>query len=420
MRLYMFSECPWVPSSAGKISMLLAVGLARRGYDVKVFCAGGFATLYGPVVYNPRRWCRGDYCGVLPDVDVEVYPFPSPDWVVDAAHKIGRPDAALSYATPYVDPGVRFNEAITKLGVPAAAYVISEVAVLGPSAAASIGAYNAVAAPTRWCLDTFLAGMARLAGEKLFSEEERFTVVPHGLHIELYKRLGGSVEPAVENKRFRIGIFAKNHVRKDALSVALAVARLVASGVDAELHLFLVDAVSEPVWDVSTLNDAVWAETGVNLLAENRIVTLDATDSALGLSEEGVVKLYKSMDVLAFMTRGEAFGLPPLEAALVDTPFIVSAHPAVAEVWGPNTDYVECQWQRLPGAATLCQPNDNQLAEKLEAYARGWLSLRSLLEKEKQKAEEYTWNRMINGIEQLLEKAMNEKENIARALDLQL
>lgn len=90
--------------------------------------------------------------------------------------------------------------------------------------------------------------------------------------------------------------------------------------------------------------------------------------------------LIAGASVLAYPSRWEGFGLPPLEAMAAGVPVVVSSTPTVKEVTG--------------GAAMLCDPDDtSQWSEALGRVLTDERSRQELIHKGKARSAQFSWER---------------------------
>lgn len=100
------------------------------------------------------------------------------------------------------------------------------------------------------------------------------------------------------------------------------------------------------------------AECGID---PTSLVFADQAQMRLGISDEQMVNLYSSMDVLLAPSRGEGFGIPVIEAQACGTPVIVTNATAQPELCGagwiitgqPEWDPDQCAWWTTPSIEGL-------------------------------------------------------------------
>lgn len=351
MKVLILGEAPFIPSSFGKVTHYIASGLIRRGYEVLVAAQYGVATLYSrSLMFSFRESCldpasvriKGftDLCGkFVDDVAVPVVEWPRDiKWFLE---NVFDADVILAYGTPYASPMAEALKSIyeSKTDVPIAGYFVSESLILSKNYGLHAGNATVFASPTSFVRRTFVESLSRwgIPREKVM---ERSAVVYHGVDWKLYspetRRYFKEKHYLLSNvvgDGFVIGTFAKNHVRKDLSALLFAYASLP-NEVRSKTYL-LVSLIKgcggEDYWRLETLIDA--AEMYAHASINDRVI--DASDHNAGaFTEWQVLRVYSAMDLLAFPTRGESFGLPPLEAGLMGVPFVVTAHPVMLELWG--------------------------------------------------------------------------------------
>jgi len=349
MRVVVFGECPWVPSSAGKMTYLIARGLIELGHDVLVLCAGVGRPSTNYVCFNPSKWYRGKYIQ-YPDIDIYVGPY-RPTYlkkVIDDFFSSGY-DGFIAYGTSFGSPMTEVNADVGRLGIRAVAYTTNDITYLNPSPSASVLAYSVVTAPTGHSLYEYVRSL-RLYYENVDEFLDRFSVVPHGIDFSMYDpKVCEEVCSDERVREFRsnfkhvvVGMFAKNHVRKDYGTLARVVARLVKDGYDVAYGYFAVKGVSASVWDLNSINEQVELVEGVSLLDLRRVIALDSFDEVEGCTEEGVLKIYCCyIDVHVFLTRGESFGIPPIESLALGKPTISTDIPPQKEIFGDTIPLVK-------------------------------------------------------------------------------
>ena len=347
MRIVLFGECPWVPSSAGKITYLIARGFIELGHDVLVLCAGVGRPFTRTVCFNPSRWYSGRVVQ-YPDVDIYVtlYRHTHLKRVIDEFFGSSGFDGFLAYGTSFGTPMAEVNDEVCKLGINAVAYTTNDITYLSPSPSASVLAYSVVVGPTTHSLYDYVRSL-RVYYENVDEVLDRFSVVYHGIDLDLYNPK--TCEDVCKDFSFSkdfivVGMLAKNHIRKDYFTLAKVVARLLKEGYNVAYGFFAVRGVSAPVWDLNNINELVDLLEGVSLLDLRRVITLDIFDDVEGCPEDGVLKIYCCLtDVHVFLTRGESFGIPPIESLALHKPTISTAIPPQEEVFGDTIPLVKAE-----------------------------------------------------------------------------
>jgi Glycosyltransferase len=349
-RLLVHGECPWVPSSMGKVVLWLAKELAQMGHEVLVSCLGApTATLFSrKFVYNPREQCDEEkLCDLLPDIDIPVVNPRRGMLVADAIKVLGGLDAIVVYGSHHAGAiGEWINDEVrqtwTSIGRPAIAYHQLDTPYESPYAALSVASYSAAAYPSRFSRDTAVNAVASLLGSSAAEEFARYTaVVYHGIDVGVYneKTAERFRDSRARDRSYRIVSFvSKNHPRKDYGSLVRCVAKLKKMGFNVYAGLYFVDAVAVPVWDANRLTSFAKMMEGVDVA----VVTVPQPARAYGLTEGELIDFYVNWtDVHAYMSRGESFGIPPLESVMLGIPTVVSGIPPQREIWGDTLPMVE-------------------------------------------------------------------------------
>lgn len=147
---------------------------------------------------------------------------------------------------------------------------------------------------------------------------------------------------------------------------------------DAEVHLVLAGADG---WSAERLTEAVDAARH-----RRRIVRLGWVDDDTRLA------LLRGAAVLAYPSRYEGFGLPPLEAMGVDLPVVATGVGAVAEVVGDAALLVPVGDAEALATALTTVLDDEDLRATLVAAGR-------------ERVAGFTWHRTVTGIADLYHRA---------------
>jgi len=406
VRIAIVSECPWVPSSFGKISFLLARGLLGRGHDVVVFCPSAPV----PTLFS-RYFLYSVFCDVpelCPSMAIPVSRF---EWFVSE-----DVDAAVVLGTPYGSVEYRALELCERWDRPCLGYFVNESERLPPSYAMWIEKVSYVVTPTAFTARTFAESLSGLGGEWAEAVRERIGVVHHGIDLEFFnphscgfvERYSTHGDPeallkAVEELR-REGnkillFFAKNHVRKDLYAVLRAF-KILRRRLGVALLLYPISAVAGEAWDIA--QTAYLA--GVERDDERYIARGDEKTLASGVTDYSVLRLYCVSDLFLFPSVAESFGIPPVEAAATGTPPVMTAIPPLLEIFRgyDSNGFAKCYEDVIPPSHVICRPDPEDLAEKVEASLekKEELSRRAL-----DIARRYSYRDMAEGVEKALQRA---------------
>lgn len=158
---------------------------------------------------------------------------------------------------------------------------------------------------------------------------------------------------------FVVGMVANNKgrtpARKSFPEAFLAFSMLRHSHPDAVLYVH-----AEKTGATQGINlEVLAAECGI---PKESLVFADQAQMRLGISDEQMVNLYSSMNVLLAPSRGEGFGIPVIEAQACGTPVIVTnatAQPELCAPGGwivpgqPEWDPDQCAWWTAPSVEGL-------------------------------------------------------------------
>lgn len=433
-RVWIISDSPLSPNSIGKVTLLIASGLALRGHDVAVvaYSLAHFPTpVSWRIVFNPRKWaqsCNDPLAELMPDVEIHVYPWGR---MYDIYHLFSamsrRPDVVFFYGYPYVELDINdiAYRYFTSKGTPSIVYALHEGPDLSPEQAISVFAHSVVTAPTRFVLEQYIDGIRRavsvLWDRSIEGIEEYFYVLPHPVNTDIYSpgsgRLIGEVlglPERVVGRDFVIGMVAKNHVRKDYLALVDAVFRVRReTGLDIAAGLYWIDSVSGSYWSLDKLRARVKSKHGVSDEEFNdAVLLLPDMYRSLGLTESMLVYVYtKLLDMHLFLTRGEAFGLPPVESFLLGVPTASTDIPPQREVFGDRV--------RLVGADVdeeddyvIWKPRVDDAAAAVREFLDGGLSARDASDLR----ERLDYRRVAKSLEEIIELALRSPRSISEKI----
>jgi len=388
-RILFVGEGPNVPSSLGKVMLYLTMTLAELGHEVVVVPHSGAAyptTFAFKRKFNPRREAESGgsvLADLLPDVDIEIIPWAKAYPFRDALAMAGAVDVAVFYIYPYLDQDLNkiAHEELNAKGIPSIVYALHEGPWLDAAAAATVLAYSAVTAPTRFVLELYMRGLAE-ACDVTKSEcdagtfVERFHVLYHPLDTKIYSpRTLELVVKAMPERtdtrskcRHVVGMIGKNHIRKDFGLLVRAVARLRARGVDACAAAFIIDHLGHGYWNLDSLVEFCLRKYGVRM--DDYVFRTPDHIRMMGATEESLLRLYSYMDLHLFASRGEAFGLPPVESVLLGIPTITTALPPQQEVFSlTDVPMIPADLSMIDGANIEWVPDEDAAVE----LAQYWL-----------------------------------------------
>jgi len=422
VKVLIFGECPYIPSSFGKVTYYIASGLADAGHRVAVSCPAGTTTLFSKgLVWRPSDSCinvaednKDIYCERrLSGRPIVVYPHPPADDVKRFVRDVFQPDVVLVYGTPYTP---LTNAVLKELAheIPVAGYFVSESLILPPAYTLQASNATVFASPTVFTMKTFTSSLRVDWGIPDSVLSDRVRVIPHGIDLDFYSRENAeNVTPALEHTSFTFGFFAKNHIRKDVAVLLRAYADMHVSLIDrSRLFIALVKgAGGDDYWKLDVLTQTAAIEAGLETdYLLSHVFFLDDFTSGMGLTEWQVLRIYLSLDAFVFPSAGESFGLPPLEAAALGIPLIVSDHPALREVWGevlPKDLIVPVTPYLVNEALMLVKPDVHALTSAMSLLMLNDKLREEVAERVRSHALNYPLSLMVSGIEKLLKLAIN-------------
>ena len=407
MRIGIIWECPWVPSSYGKLSLWLTYGLMREGFDVRVYCPSVVEMPAYHRCLEYRVLCLHRELGVCVDPGrfIEVC---NPSWACgDGGDDV---DVYVIGGSPYGGVESRWVERCSRSRKPVAGYFVTETPVLQPLLASWLFHVDAVGFPARAVAESFLSF------EPVREVHKDWVLAPHGLPDYYYdlhpdeilaysmSLLGGDAErlkPILESRREGsvYGTVGKDHPRKDYAALLSAFTLLKNKHRDRRLKLFigLVKAVGAPMWNI----DAMMGTLG---LENEDVVSFESKLEESGVSELGLLHTYSLMNVFTFATLGEGFGLPPVEAGALGIPVVVTRTPVTEEVWEGYPLLVRSRPILVSEGFILYGTDYKDLADKMEILLDG--GERERYGKQARGiAQKYTLDRMTEGVIKLCQLA---------------
>jgi glycosyltransferase involved in cell wall biosynthesis len=304
-------------------------------------------------------------------------------------------------------------------------YALHEGVYLDPNAALSVLAYTVVVAPTRAIADMYYRALssASEARSKPKPPADKFRVLPHPVNTKMYS-------PSVR-KYFEIypspspppqcevvaAMVAKNNPRKDYLRLLWGVAEARKQGVPVCAGLYWVDHISQAYWKYDDLVKYVSLLSGIPAEALKQFaLVLDEPNRAVGMSESQLLWLYlNAMHLHLYLTRGEAFGLPVVETALLGIPTAVNRIDVTEEVAGKHVKMLESEVCIYDHYALYC-PSLKSVVDALEEFYRDPASFKPVATEEL--AEKVDMHRVAGELEKLLEEAMRDPKPLNNYLRL--
>jgi glycosyltransferase involved in cell wall biosynthesis len=243
----------------------------------------------------------------------------------------------------------------------------------------------------RLALRADAAGVRHAAAVVAVSESTRRDLVAHlGLDPERVH----VVSEGIDHARFRpvapwpapwpyVLFVGSEHPRKQLVAVLHALAALRREPRFAELRLVKVGAPGTAEAPFHAPVRRALDELGLH----DRVVLLGHVDDA------ELPALYAGAVALAFPSRYEGFGLPPLEAMACGCPVIVSDAGALPEIAGP-------------AALTVPRGDPAALARALETLFTDPGARAALVERGRAHAAGYTWERAARALERVYERVI--------------
>ena len=388
MRVLFVSECPFIPTSLGKITYWLSKGLINAGFDVFNACFLASTTLHT------------DY---LPYNGLVVYPYGGS--LMPLVNGL-RPDLILLFGTPFEPNMLNCLTECYNNGLRCVGYFDNESLYLTPNMVLGVANTLGYASPSEFARRT-IADVLRLTGIPEEVINERSAVVPHGImHNEIIENAGSGDNPfRMElGNSFIYGTFSKNHPRKGIPELMTAYASLPKEVISkTKLFLPLTEHGESNTHSLGQIKAVLQLMYDVDL--NGKVVTLNPEISKKGIPEPDLAKVYDVMDVFMFPSRGEAFGLPPVEASALSKPLILTEHPTLKEVWEgyPKEGFVKAYPEVLSDGYVLVKADVNDLRNKLLLMYKDERLRKELGSKAKEIGSKYTVERMVESMIKFLE-----------------
>jgi hypothetical protein len=281
-------ECPWVPSSYGKLSLWLTSELQKMGVDVRVYCPSApEVQLYSNrSQFSPD--CIHRELGVCVELEkpVEVY---NSKWLCEDEDV----DVYVLCGSPYGQVESAWISKCSKISRPVAGYFVTESVVVPPMLAQWLLHVDAVGFTAR------AVARAYLINDPVREVHGDWVLVPHGLPeyyfkldpdvivdygLKLYEkrnvREDVGVKLALESREAGVlyGTVAKDHPRKD-FGALLSAYSLLKHSCEKEglsfcdktrLFLGFVKAVGVPTWLIDILIQTLGLSKTDVLVLEDR------------------------------------------------------------------------------------------------------------------------------------------------------
>ena len=406
MRVGIVSECPWVPSSFGKMVFYLAKGLIDEGFKTTVYCP----TSPSPTIFS-RKFLFKTKCDVerfCVDAEIETSQYLS--------FASGEEDLFIVFGTPYGSVEVSALNVCENLSKPCLGYFVTESLTLPSTIALWVTKVSFVATPTDFVRRVFIDGVKRFSRELGEEAEKRFMVAPHGINLDLYSRavceylrdytthhgrsteLVEKIREARETGRTVVGFYAKNNPRKDVAALIKAVSSL---GDEYLLLPILIEAVSSNAWaDLATLVSFFMSPEE----SARRIIWVDPEAGKYGVTDYSIIRVLCNTDVFAYPTEGEAFGIPVVEALALEVPVVVTDIPVMREVLSgyPEEGFARCREDIYPPAYVLCNPDPEDVAEAIKRVSERREEIRRIA---RSIASRYDYRRMVREIIKAMTRA---------------
>ncbi|MEM3714564.1 MAG: hypothetical protein QXF82_06420 [Nitrososphaeria archaeon] len=428
MNVLFLSETPLHPSSIGKVTAYLASGLAERGHRVAVapYSLPGSLVITGSsrrIIYNMREWAEkgGEeaFADLYPDADILVVPWGKSFPFFNVFDYLPwRPDAVFVYSYPYIE--LDLNDVITKVrekkGIPGILYALHEGPLLFSNQALSISAYSCVAFPTKAIKDVYIEGFKQELKKmgKVFNEWGKFTLLHHPInHLLFNPKIKERIpEPKNDYGCRIVGMLAKNHIRKDYFTLLKVVAELKKEGKDVCAGLYWINTTTDQYWNEDGLRLIIGKMLKVDPESIPIITMIDQLRNG-GLTDLQIAAFYLlNMDLHAFLTRGESFGLPPLESAMLGVRTISTGIPPQKEIFkGSGVPLVKHKLFPMD-KVLLYSPDEKDAKRKIEKC----LESKSECEPKRDVLESrFSYRKIAEDLEKILEKALADPKSIAES-----
>ena len=385
-KIAIVGECPYLPTSFGKIVRYLALGLTRKGYDIVCYCPTAYVSFEKN--YVEYRGVRVYPLRTLKDISVE------------------KPDVTLFIGSPHAQPLRDLLYECDKSNTICVGYFMIETLSINPEVLYPLLNVSLFATPSKYARRVFIDHVSLLGFRRDRLMKRAFTIY-HGIDFNEHEKLAKRVKPLFDNDKFVFSFFAKNHIRKNIGNLLFAYARIYREVKDSVLFLAPIDYPGK-AWEV----DAIVKQLSYKYPDINEhIIVLDKYQRTTGLTEEQVVRIYRSSNAFVFPTEGESFGLPLVEASFHKIPVITSNHPIVKEILNPPRELLVKTYEYiLLDGSVLVKPVIHDLARKMKyVYSlcrEDTKECRQIREYLHKQSRRYSVENMVEGIAKLVEKAL--------------
>jgi len=375
MRVLWLSD--WaIPTGIAKVSEHLVKGLRSLGFEIAVaspYAGGAPFSLDGILIFPLFGFDR-----ILFTRAVSMY----------------NPDIVVTYITPWIHPFNQLSSLCRELGVKHMWYNPVEFDEISPAYVAPMIGANLIATPTR-------------TGKEVLSRfipEDFIEVVPHGVDRRIYRPMEPKPKPPEWKDYFVYGFVGKNQFRKDIPALIEAFAGLSPEVKERSilyLHTTKISTAGEVVhWPI----DWLVAKHGL----QGRVFVPEFVSMWQGEDEEGMARLYNSMDCYVHASWSEGFGLPILEAMACGVPVVASKNTSIPELVSDAGILVDCDPEPYYTREgwVLHKTSIRALREAMDEVFRNEELRATLRERGLERAREFTWKRACETMAEVLTKAL--------------
>jgi len=215
-------------------------------------------------------------------------------------------------------------------------------------------------------------------------------VLSHGVDFDLYKHME---ETRLNKTRWRVGTIARNDRRKGIVEL---IQGLEQAQMDPEkVELFLPC----PALNDHGLGNNLRTHAYVNPDLRNQVIWCPLANLGLIYPEYAMPERYNTYDLHAFMTGGESFGLPVIEAAACEIPQLLTDLPVLNEIVGDNALYVEAKQRIVTDVGILRLPDPSDIAKALWIAYNEPDHMKDNAEAAKEHIKHMTWDWAVERLE---------------------